>query len=289
MTISVATFYRFVPLDGLLLLQSRLRERCQALGLKGTVLLAAEGINATLCGDRPALESLLADLAADARFDQLQPRWSETGQMPFGKLRVRLKREIVTLGRPDLHPADKTGHHVPPADWDALLADPETLVIDTRNRYEVSLGRFRGAISPDTERFRDFPTWVAQHLDPQRHRRVAMYCTGGIRCEKASAWMLAQGFPEVYQLQGGILRYLEEVAPQQSHWEGECFVFDERVSLTHGNRDGEHSLCLGCGEPLQPGDEQDARFEAGVSCPRCHHRVTPKRRKRLLDKRRNTP
>ncbi len=286
MTISVATFYRFVPLQDLPELQSRVRRQCQALGLKGTVLLAGEGINATLCGDRSGLETLLAQLSADPRFAALEPRWSETDRMPFGKLRVRLKREIVTLGRPDLNPAAATGRHVPPEEWDALLADPATLVIDTRNRYEVSLGRFRGAVSPDTERFRDFPAWVAEQLDPQRHRRVAMYCTGGIRCEKASAWMLEQGFPEVYQLDGGILRYLDDVAPEHSQWEGECFVFDERVSLTHGNREGEYRLCLGCGEPLLPGDDEDPRYEAGISCPRCHDRVTPERRKRLLGKRR---
>ncbi len=286
MTTSVTTFYRFVRLQDLPELRQAIRDRCLALGLKGTVLLAAEGINATLVGPHRQLETFIAWLREDARFCDIRPRWSETARSPFRKLRVRLKREIVTLGRPDLDPAATTGKHVPPDAWDALLEDPETLVIDTRNRYEVSVGRFRGAVSPDTESFRHFPDWVREQLDPQRHRRIAMYCTGGIRCEKATAFMLEEGFPEVFQLEGGILRYLEEVPPERSQWDGECFVFDDRVTVAHGNQDGSHQLCLGCGEPLQPGDEAHEHFEPGLCCPRCHHRLTPERRARLAEKRR---
>ncbi len=286
MSTRVVTFYRFVRLHDLNALQQSIRARCLALGLKGTVLLAAEGINSTLTGARQPLESFIDWLREDSRFAPIRPRWSETARAPFRKLRVRLKREIVTLGRPDLDPAQTTGRHVSPADWDALLQDPKTLVIDTRNRYEVSVGRFRGAVSPDTDSFRRFPEWVREQLDPQRHTRVAMYCTGGIRCEKATAYMLEQGFPEVFQLDGGILRYLEEVPPEQSQWEGECFVFDDRVTLAHGNRDGSHALCLGCGEPLQAGDDNHPHYEPGLCCPRCHHHLTPERRARLAERRR---
>lgn len=286
MTTCVTTFYRFVRLHELPELQQAIRDRCLALGLRGTVLLASEGINATLAGPRQRLTAFLNTLQEDPRFARLEPRWSETTRAPFRKLRVRLKREIVTLGRPHLDPAETTGQHVPPCEWDTLLDDPDTLVIDTRNRYEVSVGRFRGAVSPDTESFRSFPDWVREQLDPRRHKRIAMYCTGGIRCEKATAFLLEEGFPEVFQLEGGILSYLEEVPPERSQWKGECFVFDDRVTLAHGNRDGSHKLCLGCGEPLQPGDEEHEHFERGLCCPRCHHQLTPERRARLAEKRR---
>ncbi|MCC5858530.1 MAG: rhodanese-related sulfurtransferase [Ectothiorhodospiraceae bacterium] len=289
MTITVATFYRFVRLNDAAALRRSIRRHCESLALKGTVLLAEEGINSTLAGSRQGLAAFLDWLRQDPRFTGLEPRWSITRRAPFRKLRVRLKREIVTLGRPDLNPATRTGQRVPPEEWDALLDDPETLVIDTRNGYEVSVGRFRGAVNPDTGRFRQFPDWVRAQLDPARHRRVAMYCTGGIRCEKASALLLDAGFPEVFQLEGGILRYLDEVPPERSRWDGECFVFDHRVTLAHGNRDGTHRLCLGCGEPLRPGDEAHRHFEPGLCCPRCHHRLTPERRARLAQKRRQEP
>lgn len=265
MSVTVTAFYKFVSLAEL----PELRETLLALGrdheIKGTILLAPEGINATIAGPDEGIRQVLAHLRADPRFADLVSKESYADEMPFGRLKVRLKREIVTLRRPEADPARRVGTYVKPEDWNALLADPDVLVIDTRNAYEVGIGTFEGAIDPATRAFSEFPDFVAANLDPEKHKRVAMFCTGGIRCEKASAFMLSQGFPEVYHLEGGILKYLETVPPEQSLWQGECFVFDERVALEHGVRPGTHAMCKSCGAPVP----RDAETGGAGLCPRC--------------------
>jgi UPF0176 protein len=233
---AVMTFYRFVRLDGLPAWRDALAAQAAALGLRGTILLAAEGINATLAGRRESLDAFRADLTRRPELTGLVCRFStaDADNPVFDRLKVRIKAEIVRLDQPGVAPDRRTGEHVDAQRWNALLDDPEVLVLDTRNAYEIELGTFPGAIDPGTRSFRQFPDYVRRHLDPARHRRVAMFCTGGIRCEKASAWMLAQGFETVYQLDGGILRYLETVPDTKNRWQGECFVFDQRVSVPGG-------------------------------------------------------
>jgi UPF0176 protein len=237
MPCKVAAFYQFAALPDFRELRAPLRAICAELELKGSVLLAEEGINGTLAGTAGAIDHFITQLRGAAlfgcRFDNLELKFSQASTMPFQRLKVRLKKEIVTLGAPGLDPARQAGIYVEPADWNALIAAPDTLVLDTRNAFEVAMGTFEGAVDPGIDSFGQFPDFVARHLDPARHRRVAMFCTGGIRCEKASAYLLARGFPEVYHLKGGILGYLEGVPELESRWRGECFVFDDRVALRH--------------------------------------------------------
>jgi UPF0176 protein len=268
MSFAIATFYRFVSLPDYTALQAPLREKCQALGIKGSILLAAEGINATVTGSRQALDELLAYLGQDPRLAGLEPKWSEADTWPFKRLKVRLKREIVTLGVP-VDPTQRVGQYVKPEAWNALISDPEVLLLDTRNGYEVKIGSFKGAIDPQTASFSEFPAYVQRQLDPQTHRKVAMFCTGGIRCEKASAYLLDQGFEQVYHLEGGILKYLEQVPAEESLWEGECFVFDQRVAVEEGVQTGHYAMCMGCGEPVGDAERLSPEYEAGVSCPAC--------------------
>ena len=234
----VAAFYQFAALPDFRELRAPLRAICADLELKGSVLLAEEGINGTLAGSREAIEALVTELKTGTlfagRLDNLELKFSQASAMPFQRLKVRLKKEIVTLGATGLDPARQAGIYVEPADWNALIATPDTLLLDTRNAFEVAMGTFEGALDPGIDSFGQFRDFVARHLDPARHRKVAMFCTGGIRCEKASAYLLARGFPEVYHLKGGILGYLEGVPEAQSRWRGECFVFDDRVALGHG-------------------------------------------------------
>jgi UPF0176 protein len=241
MTYRVAAFYQFVALPDFRELREPLRAFCAGLELKGSVLLAAEGINGTIAGSEEGIATLVAKLHAGAlfgdRLDNLELKYSTADTMPFGRMKVRLKKEIVTLGDEAGDPTRQVGVYVEPSDWNALIASPNTLVIDTRNAFEVALGTFEGAVDPGIASFGQFRGYVAQQLDPAKHKKIAMFCTGGIRCEKASALLLAQGFAEVYHLKGGILKYLEEVPETQSRWRGECFVFDERVALGHGLRE----------------------------------------------------
>lgn len=232
----VAAFYKFVPLPDAAQLREPLFEVCASHGVIGTILLAPEGINATVAGSRDAIDFMLQFLLRDARFNQLEYKESDAARQPFGRLKVRLKKEIVTLGVPGVDPNRAVGEYVDARDWNALIADPGTVVVDTRNRYETEMGMFERAIDPRTASFRQFPDFVHRTLDPRRHPRVAMYCTGGIRCEKATTYMLDKGFKEVYHLRGGILRYLEDVPQEQGLWKGECFVFDERVAVGYGLR-----------------------------------------------------
>ena len=241
MPLKVAAFYQFAALPDFRELREPLRAICARLGLKGSVLLAREGVNGTLAGEPASIDALVEELQTGdlfgGRLDNLELKFSHAEVMPFARLKIRLKKEIVTLGDTTVDPTRQVGTYVEPSDWNALIAAPDTLVIDTRNAFEVAMGTFEGAVDPGIGSFGQFREFAARHLDPEKHRRIAMFCTGGIRCEKASAYLLAQGFSGVYQLKGGILRYLEGVPEQQSRWRGECFVFDERVALSHGLRE----------------------------------------------------
>ncbi len=270
---SVVTFYRFVDIDDPAALKAALEPVARSLELKGTVLLAHEGINATLTGNREALETLVGWLRARDGFAGLPCRYSAANaENPvFHRLKVRLRAEIVTLGEPDVAPARRTGTHVDAERWNALLADPDVVVVDTRNGYEIVIGTFPGALNPGTSTFREFPRFVAEQLehDGAPAAKVAMFCTGGIRCEKASAYLLERGFPEVYQLDGGILRYLDTVAAAKSRFEGECFVFDQRVSVDATLEQGRFTQCFACRRPLDDADLVSEHYVEGVSCPHC--------------------
>ncbi|WP_454631278.1 oxygen-dependent tRNA uridine(34) hydroxylase TrhO [Bradyrhizobium cenepequi] len=241
MPLKVAAFYQFASLPDYRELRDPLRAICAGFGLKGSILLASEGVNGTIAGRAAAIDALVEELRHGAlfggRLDRLELKFSQAAAMPFQRLKVRLKKEIVTLGDASADPTRQVGIYVDPAEWNALIADPDTLVIDTRNAFEVAMGTFEGAVDPGIRSFGQFKDFAASELDPARHRKIAMFCTGGIRCEKASSFLLARGFGEVYHLKGGILKYLEEMPEQESRWRGECFVFDERVALRHGLRE----------------------------------------------------
>lgn len=269
MTLVVAAFYKFVSLPDYIDKQAPILSFCQTQSIKGTILLAQEGINGTIAGTRQGIDSVLAFLRSDLRLIDLEHKESSAEEPPFARMKVRLKKEIVTLGLPEVDPNKQVGTYVYPKDWNNIISDPEVLLIDTRNDYEVSIGTFKGAQNPQTASFREFPEYVRKHIDPSKHKKVAMFCTGGIRCEKASAFMLSQGFSQVYHLKGGILKYLEEVPTEESLWEGDCFVFDERVALTHGLELGEHEMCPACGHPINEKDKNSPQYEEGVSCPYC--------------------
>jgi UPF0176 protein len=280
MTQVVATFYKFVKLPDFAQKQAPLLAYCQAQSIRGTILLAAEGINGTIAGSRQAIDSVLGFLRSDPRLFDLEHKESQADSPPFDRLKVRLKKEIVTLGLPEIDPSDRVGTYVSPQEWNALISDPEVTLIDARNDYEVSIGTFKGAQNPKTASFRQFPDYVRTHLDPSKHKKVAMFCTGGIRCEKATSLMMAQGFQEVYHLQGGILKYLEEVPPEESLWQGECFVFDQRVAVEHGLEAGTHEMCRSCGHPIAESDKISPHFQEGISCPHCFDSLTEEKRAR---------
>ncbi|WP_154647675.1 oxygen-dependent tRNA uridine(34) hydroxylase TrhO [Luminiphilus syltensis] len=282
--IIVAALYRFVRLDNYRSLRQPLLDACMEQGVKGTLLLAAEGINGTIAGSRDGIDEVLAYLAQDERLADLEWKESVHSKIPFLRMKVKLKREIVTMGVPDIDPTRVVGTYADPAHWDELLKDPECVVIDTRNDYEVEIGTFKGAINPGTVNFREFPAWAAQHLDPAKHKKIAMFCTGGIRCEKATAHMVEQGFEEVYHLRGGILKYLEETPPEQSLWEGECFVFDNRVAVNHHLERGSYDQCYACRHPITKSDQQSPDFVKGVSCPRCVDAHTPDQTARFAER-----
>ena len=270
----IAAFYKFVELPDFAQLRQPLLQRCEELGVKGTILLAPEGINSTIAGPAAGVHAVLAYLRGDPRLASLQHKEAWASRPPFHRMKVRLKREIVTLGRPGLNPSAMAGEYVNPQDWNALISDPEVVVIDTRNDYEVSLGTFARAINPGIQSFSMLPEWAgdtpALKTASGKKPKVAMFCTGGIRCEKSTAFLRSQGFDEVYHLEGGILKYLEMVPEAQSLWQGQCFVFDERVSVGHGLRTGQHGLCRACRQPLDQDDIASPLYAAGVSCPKCH-------------------
>ncbi|MEA5515705.1 rhodanese-related sulfurtransferase [Nodularia sp. UHCC 0506] len=280
----VAALYKFVKLPDFAEKQETLLSYCQLQGVKGTILLAAEGINGTIAGSRQGVDSVLTFLRSDPRLADLEHKESYTQTQPFERMKVRLKSEIVTMGLPEVDPNQQVGTYVSPQEWNDLICDPEVIVIDTRNDYEVNIGTFKKAQNPQTKSFREFPEYVSNNLDPKQHKKVALFCTGGIRCEKASSFMMSQGFAEVYHLKGGILKYLESVPREESLWEGECFVFDERVAVRHGLELGSHELCFCCGHPISATDKASSKYEEGISCPHCFDSLTDEKRVRQQEK-----
>ncbi|GBF82052.1 hypothetical protein AsFPU1_3478 [Aphanothece sacrum FPU1] len=245
-----------------------------------------EGINGTIAGTASDIEMVINYLCNDSRFFDLETKQSFSDNLPFARMKVRLKQEIVTLGMPEINPSETVGNYVNSHDWNELISDPEVTVIDTRNTYEVDIGTFQGAINPHTHSFREFPDYVRQNLDPNKNTKIAMFCTGGIRCEKATSFLLKQGFKEVYHLKGGILKYLEEVPQNESLWQGECFVFDERITVKHELEEGSYEMCLGCGHPISQEDKRSSEYEQGVSCPYCFSTLSPEKLARQREKQR---
>ncbi len=270
----VAALYRFAVFDDPAALRQPLFDLCDRLGVRGTLLLANEGVNGTIAGGPDAIDTVVAHIRALPGCADLDVKYSAADTMPFHRLKVRLKKEIVTLGVPGVDAARQAGTYVAPEDWNALISDPDTIVIDTRNDYEVKIGTFQGAIDPETKSFRAFPAWFrafrASLADRPTPPRIAMFCTGGIRCEKSTAFLKAEGIDEVYHLKGGILNYLEKIPESESLWQGECFVFDQRVALGHGVKQGVHDLCHACRAPLSPADKESPLYVEGVACPACH-------------------
>lgn len=283
---TVAALYHFAPLPDPDARREGLLALCRAQGVRGTLILAREGINGTIAGARAGIDAVLAHVRGWPGFEALEWKESAAGAMPFGRMKVRLKPEIVTMGQPGVDPAARVGRHVAPADWNAVISDPGTVVIDTRNGYEVAIGSFRGAIDPGTRSFREFPDWWAENAHRFEGKRVAMFCTGGIRCEKSTSFLVGQGVTEVVHLQGGILKYLEEVPEDESLWDGACFVFDRRVSLTHGLQPGGHVLCHACRRPLAPEDRARPEYEEGVRCHLCAEEYGEADRARFRDRQR---
>ena len=286
MSYLIATFYKFADLTDLATKQQQILAWCELEAIKGTIILAEEGINGTIAGSNRAIASVLSKLRSLPNLADLEQKESTTEKKPFAKLKVKIKSEIVTLGLPEVNPNQQVGTYVNPQDWNQVISDPEVVVIDTRNDYEVEIGTFERAKNPNTESFREFPKYVAQNLDPEQNPKVAMFCTGGIRCEKASSYLLSQGFKEVYHLKGGILKYLENVEPEESMWEGECFVFDERVAVKEGLELGTHELCYACGHPISETDKESDKYESNISCPHCYDRLTPEKKARQVNRRR---
>ena len=283
-------FYGFTAMEGLPALQQELKTLAEQGGVRGTILLADEGVNGTISGPDAGVTAILDRLRQLPGLGGLEAKFSRAEQQTFHRLKVRLKREIVTMGCPTVKPAEQVGTYVPPEQWNALIADPDTLVVDTRNRYEVEVGSFAGAIDPGTESFREFPAWVEQTLRPlveeTQPKAIAMFCTGGIRCEKSTAYLLQQGFENVHHLQGGILRYLEEIPEARSSWQGECYVFDQRVSVNHQLQPGSYSLCHACGLPVSPAQRLEPSYREGISCPHCINRFSEVDRERFAERQR---
>lgn len=283
---TVAALYHFAPLPDPRARRAGLLALCQAQGVRGTLILAPEGINGTVAGPREGIGAVLDHIRDWPGFSALEWKESAAAAMPFGRMKVRLKPEIVTMGQPEVDPVARVGRHVAPADWNAVISDPETVVIDTRNDYETAIGSFRSAIDPGTRSFREFPGWWAANAARFAGKRVAMFCTGGIRCEKSTSFLVGQGVAEVVHLQGGILKYLEEVPEGESLWDGACFVFDRRVSLTHGLRPGGHLLCHACRRPLAPEDTARPEYEQGVRCHLCAGEYSEADRDRFRERQR---
>lgn len=284
--IVVAALYKFVSLPDYQDIAPRLKNYCDQMDIKGTLLLAEEGINGTVSGTRAAIDGLVDFLTADERFVGLSYKESFYDDQPFYRMKVKLKKEIVTMGVNGIDPQKIVGTYVKPRDWNQLISDPDVLVIDTRNSYEYNIGTFERAIDPQTETFRQFPAYVAQNLDPAKHKKVAMFCTGGIRCEKSTAYLKEQGFEEVYHLEGGILKYLEEVPEEESLWRGECFVFDNRVAVNHKLEKGNYDQCHGCRYPITEADKQSDKYMPGVSCPLCYEKLTDEQKVRFAERQR---
>ena len=282
--IIVATFYKFVSLDNLHEMQKRLLQCCNDNLVKGTILLAYEGINGTIAGSREAINAIIYCLKHDPDFFDIEHKESIYETMPFYRMKVKIKKEIVSIGIPDINPRRKVGIRVCPEEWNKLLEDPDTLVIDTRNQYEYEIGTFKNAISPNTRSFNEFPGFVNQKLQNYKNRKIAMFCTGGIRCEKATSYLLEQGFEQVLHLDGGILKYLDTINPEENLWQGECFVFDNRVAIDKNLDKGRYEMCYGCRMPVSAEDKESPMYERGISCPRCFDNLTDKKRRNLQER-----
>lgn len=282
----IAALYHFTRFPEPAALQAPLRTLCEAEGVRGSVLLAPEGINGTIAGPPAGIDRVLAHIRAMPGCEDLDWHESQSVDPPFGRLKVRLKREIVTMGQPDVDPRTRVGHYVDPADWNGLIRQPDVTVIDTRNDFEVAIGTFQGAIDPETKSFGDFPAWWQANAQRFAGRRVAMFCTGGIRCEKSTNYLLGQGVDAVHHLRGGILNYLEQIPERDSLWRGECFVFDGRVSVGHGLRQGVHLLCHACRRPIRPEDTSRPEYAAGTACHLCAHETSDADKARFRERKR---
>ncbi|WJG10999.1 rhodanese-related sulfurtransferase [Aliiglaciecola sp. LCG003] len=266
----VCAMYKFVALENYKEMRQPLLDVMESNDIKGTLLLAAEGVNGTISGTREGIDALLCYLNADPRINPISTKESLDDSQAFYRTKVKLKKEIVTMGVEGIDPQQTVGTYVKPQEWNRLISDPEVLLIDTRNKYEIDIGTFKNAVNPNTDSFREFPQYVKDNLDPEKHKKVAMFCTGGIRCEKSTAYLKEQGFDEVYHLEGGILKYLEEVPQENTLWQGDCFVFDNRVAVDHSLQKSHYQACYACRLPITEEDTQSELYEAGVSCPRCH-------------------
>ena len=284
--ITVCALYKFVRLENFEQLKTPLLNVMLNHDVKGTLLLANEGINGTIAGPKSGIDAVLSHLAKDERLGEVSHKFSFADENPFQRSKVKLKKEIVTMGVEGIDPTLTVGTYVKPKDWNALISDPEVLLIDTRNDYEVEIGTFENAVSPNTETFREFPEYVANHLDKNKHKKVAMFCTGGIRCEKSTAYLKEQGFEEVYHLEGGVLKYLEEVEQQDSMWQGECFVFDGRVAVKHGLEQGQYDQCFACRYPITEEEKQSEHYIKGVQCPKCVGKYTKEQRSSFAERER---
>jgi UPF0176 protein len=281
-------FYQFVNLENIDQLQVFILKFCQKNSIKGTILLASEGINGTISGDEKKIQKFIEFIKEDPffknNFKSLEHKESWASKNPFYRMKVRLKKEIVALGVDEVSPAKKVGQYVNPEDWNALIEDPDTIVIDTRNNYEVDIGSFKNAINPQTGSFREFPAFMEKKLKNNKQKKVAMFCTGGIRCEKATSLMLEEGFEDVYHLKGGILKYLETIPKDKSLWEGECFVFDQRVAVTHGLDEGKYDQCYACRHPLSPEELESDQYTKGISCPYCFNELSDKKKAGVIER-----
>jgi len=284
MTYCVTALYHFTRLADYEQLKAPLQDMCDLLGVKGTLLLAYEGINGTIAGTDQTIAALLQFLRADSRLKDLEHKESRSEDMPFYRMKVRLKREIVTMGVEGVDPNEVVGTYVDPKDWNDLITDPDVILIDTRNDYEVEIGTFKGALNPDTQTFREFPQWVEDNRGNLNKPKVAMFCTGGIRCEKASSFMKQNGFEDVYHLKGGILKYLETQPEKESLWEGDCFVFDQRVAVKHGLEESDYDQCYACRYPITDKEKASPLYVKGVSCPRCHNKMSEDQRARFAER-----
>lgn len=280
----VCAMYKFVALEDFQTLREPLHKVMQDNGVRGTLLLASEGINGTVAGSREGIDALLTWLQQDPRLADIVYKESLDDSNPFHRTKVKLKKEIVTMGVEGIDPKRVVGTYVKPEEWNALISDPDVILVDTRNDYEVQVGTFKGAVNPHTETFREFPDYVKENLDPEKNRKVAMFCTGGIRCEKSTAYLKEQGFDEVYHLEGGILKYLEEVPQENSLWEGECFVFDNRVTVNHQLEKGSYDQCHACRLPLTAEQMQSDKYQAGISCPNCYDSLSDEQRERFIER-----
>jgi UPF0176 protein len=281
-------FYHFVTLDNKNSFQEHIYSFCEANKIKGTILLADEGINGTISGKEKNIRNFLSFIKKESLFNglfsELEHKKSWASKNPFYRMKVRLKKEIVALGIDGVSPTKKVGKYVKPEEWNNLISDPNTIIIDTRNNYEVDIGTFKNAINPNTSTFRELPGFIERNLDPKTPKKVAMFCTGGIRCEKATSLMLDKGFKDVYHLEGGILKYLETIDKDRSLWEGECFVFDQRVAVTHGLNEGKYDQCYACRHPLSPDEMNSSHYIKGISCPYCHNKLTNEKKSSVIER-----